>query len=65
MNINKTLKKIPVIAAGKPVADHKKKTTCLMKLFLLMVYYITKDICMLSASYNVNNILYLSITLQI
>ena len=51
MNINETLeKKIPLgsqcIAAKKPVADHKK-TTCLMKLFLWMVYYIAKDVGML------------------
>ena len=42
-----------IIAAKKPVADHKR-TTCLMK-FLWMVYYTAKDVGMLCASY-VNNI---------
>ena len=45
-----------IIAAKKPVADHKN-TSCLKKLFLLMVYnyYRAKDVGMLCASY-VNNI---------
>lgn len=32
-----------MIAAKKPVADHKK-TTRLMKLYLWMVYYTEKDV---------------------
>ena len=69
MNINETLKKKILlggqcnnIAAKEPVADHRR-TTCLMK-FLWMVYYTAKDVGMLCASY-VNNISYLSVTLQI